>query len=1230
MVRMLARVDFTTSLQEVLDIISAFPGALQLLPAPGFVDTGGHAPIKDYYKPADWTALSKINDDRWFGKKLGGQPTAATLKMAAALWETLAGDQPGTLRPIPHAARVSYVYGQADNTPCGLVVQKDSKGDDHGLAMLGTPFGDGTVTWASGKLDDLLHADQYWLMPANHSGLVNTPDYFGDLESLLADGQARKLGRLPAARAGEEAPPVEYQPGPIPGYPSERELVETLVGGQFQPWQPPAKQSVMDVMVRAGDLSKLHMPVLCGHYLGDPIAGAEAALDRVVNRALSHRERLGVYAAELGTVSLVFMPRAAEDRLRNTRRGAVVVGLGEFGELTSTRVRSTVRSGVLRLLLYASDQYNAKKNPDDLRVRLASVLIGYNSTTNISVEDAVTAVTLGVLDANHQFAATTRDEQPAQVTALEFIELYEDVAITAARAVSLLPQQEARALRDTCIQLNVARSLEYGEGVRRRLSVAAGSGYWPRLIITNADAVENACPPECYSVRNTTPIPAEAQDALLRLHGVEKPKRRGAPPKRPLPERIRFLFLSQRARAEKVAHQTQPRLIEQFVDGATRDTRYTAEIGIGHTLFHLLVPRDFKVAAKETSNLLMVLDNDTANLPWEMLEVNGQPMVLRTRVIRQLSSSTYRQHIDITRARSACVIANPATDGYYTHFGAEGAAVPAEDHLRDLTGAEEEGDAITHILKTNKYEVEVAPGGTHAPDVIGKLFKQSYRILVICAHGMFNIVDRDGNSRTGVVLSDGLLLTAAEVCQMEIVPDLVFLNCCHLAQTGGESVPGWAPNKLAYSLSRELIEMGVRCVVAAGWEVDDAAAKTFATTFFTHMVADRMRFGEAIFKARRACFDQHPHLNTWGAYQAYGDPTFTLEAGVDSRAVQDAWVSLNEFVAWLEELQHDAQNDTSADAFATLKTKLTHALATVPIEWSERPAVIYALAELYGKYGEAGFGDARAAYERAICADTRDGIVPIGAIEQLANLEARTAEKLATLRAPKKEKAANVKNALERVERAIERLQHLVIITDSADPNLKNTERHSLLGSALKRKAAILLEAEKQVWPTIRDTLQAAAAAYGEGELPPGSKAFNPYPTINRLQILGVLDQNGDIAAVEALVRACQDAARRRFSQSFDFWDDVMPADAEIALLLYRRKEDAAGDMEDAAAKLEKHYRHSKVGATASQFDSIAVNVELLMRFMRAKRLDENKKSPRSPTEKVLEDLAEKLRKGAP
>ena len=55
--------------------------------------------------------------------------------------------------------------------------------------------------------------------------------------------------------------------------------------------------------------------------------------------------------------------------------------------------------------------------------------------------------------------------------------------------------------------------------------------------------------------------------------------------------------------------------------------------------------------------------------------------------------------------------------------------------------------------------------------------------------------------------------------------------------------------ELAASLSLQLMKIGVRAVVAAGWEVVDQPASTFAETFYSRMVAGTV-FGESVGAAR--------------------------------------------------------------------------------------------------------------------------------------------------------------------------------------------------------------------------------------------------------------------------------------------------------------------------------------------------------------------------------------------
>jgi predicted glycosyltransferase len=125
-------------------------------------------------------------------------------------------------------------------------------------------------------------------------------------------------------------------------------------------------------------------------------------------------------------------------------------------------------------------------------VGLASLLIGYNSTANISVQDAVSAIVRGVCEANRQFEDAMGTK--LRVGRLDLVELFLDNAITAANAVRELPERLERDLQRLNVTLEPADRLAQGEGVRNRLSVTSPFGYWPRLMVTDADRTEELCP----------------------------------------------------------------------------------------------------------------------------------------------------------------------------------------------------------------------------------------------------------------------------------------------------------------------------------------------------------------------------------------------------------------------------------------------------------------------------------------------------------------------------------------------------------------------------------------------------------------------------------------------------------------------------------------------------------------------------------------------------------------
>ena len=135
--------------------------------------------------------------------------------------------------------------------------------------------------------------------------------------------------------------------------------------------------------------------------------------------------------------------------------------------------------------------------------------------------------------------------------------------------------------------------------------------------------------------------------------------------------------------------------------------------------------------------------------------------------------------------------------------------------------------------------------------MINALLARDWRIVHIAGHGEPPL---EGDPR-GVVLSNGAFLGPREICNMEPVPALVFVNCCHLAAFSREQLVAQGRRdydraQFAAGVAEELIKIGVRCVVAAGWAVSDDAAKAFATTFYDELLAGR-RFIDAVAAARK-------------------------------------------------------------------------------------------------------------------------------------------------------------------------------------------------------------------------------------------------------------------------------------------------------------------------------------------------------------------------------------------
>ncbi|GAB6191436.1 CHAT domain-containing protein [Desulfocastanea catecholica] len=1135
-VRQLALLDLAHDLQRVVDIIGGFQGALELLPQNSLSRQGEDA-AADWFTEETWKVLKKAN---------GNCAAVPTARMLADAQNSVAS----LPENIPHADRVVYVAGSAPMTPCGAKV------DEHGRVVLSsTGAGDGRVTHEAGKLPGVVT----WYMAAEHGELAAHKPAFPALVELLEQGKTTKLSSTPPSLARGEIRDLPYTPQPVL-YPTRGELIAGLMGKPVRAYRRREPVS-LSVWVTHGDLRYATYPVMVGHYLGDTIVAAESYLDSKLDHALSQRYQLGVYPGALGTTAIVQRPTSELDIRLGIPRGAIVIGLGRMGELGTGALENTVREGALQ---YALQTYHsaprAIKEDKTLEIGLSTLLLGANSASKITVEDSVTVLMRAVAQANSKLART---HIPVRIKQLEIIELFIDAATQAAHAARELASAVAQSLH---VRIDAQPELVVGRNGRTRRSLRSVPGQWRRWSVT-AESVPHT----------TTRLPAlpkamaeRFKASLSDVSQLDEPTWRvvldcafADSTDREQPHlALRYVATADRARTEVSVQQRQPELIDRFVQLSVRDTQF--RLGTARTLCELLLPNQIKDSIGQTTRLVLEVDAETANYPWELMVDEGEPLCVKLGFVRQLRTGHYRMQIRSATSKWAYVVGDPVTS----------ATIPS------LPGARAEGRLVKDLLASKNYSVEYNSERHNALDVFNRLFAQPYRILHLAGHGYYEASTTAGRpARSGMVLEGGLYLTAVEIAQMRHIPDLVFLNCCHLAKMGPEAkeTNPVAYNKLAASLSRELIEMGVRAVVAAGWAVDDNAANEFAKSFYTAMLYGAT-FGNALQKARKETWNQfRDRNNTWGAYQAYGDPDFRLNTDETAGEKVDGqpYASAEEVLYDLGSIRitsQDISNAETKEMKQQMKTSLLQELADLKDKcsaaWLAQGAVSSRFARAYGELGE--FEIAIEYYRKALSADGEDSGVLISAAEQLANLQARLGGD---------QDAPNP----ELIKEAIERLQHLLAIGSTL-------ERLALLGSAYKRLAQVKADREG-----IIAALKQSAAYYKEAaETGVQRGQFDPYHGLNWIILETLLGNT--LPDAESWLARCEAVAVERYAASRKLWDAVASPDADIVRRLLR------GDLKaEAVASIIAGYHEVFVTAQATprEQDSVVGQLKFIKNMLK-------------------------------
>jgi len=934
LIRRLSMLDFKHDLDELLTIIREYPGVFEMLPY-------------ELLDPKAWSDNAKTDQS---------SPAAVMFNNAKAVWDKIKAT---TERLDPK--RFFYIAGQASATPNSMRCENGK------YIFEATPQGDGRVPWATG-IPNGIHT---WYANVLHGDLCKSDKCPPAVLDILRYGNT---DRLPSVAPGNRGLPAKFV---MPAeravlHPNHEELLAAALCAQPDKLTTHATNKIR-VRVVHGSLEFASHAILLGHYCGDTLVSAEAALDRHMGGRLLASQRLGLYPGDINTAQ--YFPNDG-----HKPKGAIIVGLGAVGDLTPGTLEKAVSRGIRT---YATSHVNEQGEYGTPPTGVSVLLVGTNDA-GLSVTTAIAAILRGIDKAlqnleKHGLAARLMLEE------VELIELYEDIAIHAAHALEDASKDADLTRR---FEFDAKAQIDRKRGAMRRASTKDISDWWQRL-------------------------------------GIEEDKQ----------AQLIFKLLTDRARAETYLQPSQRKLVDQFIADALADN--TPGNSAASTLFQMLTPNNLKQYAPDQRNLLLVLNDAAARYPWELMTARTRdgkdagvalPMSVRAGMLRQLQVNTFREKVIHSPGKSVLVIGNPKI---------------ANRYFPNLPGAANEAKEVVDTLKTHNY-TPVSLIETEAKEILTALYADDYRILHLSGHGVYDYEVRESDDPclnknakrvSGMVIGDDLFITPAEIRQMSVVPELAFINCCHLGKIDDykvQNLPGLAAN-----LGAELIAMGVRAVVAAGWAVNDEGARLFAEAFYEAMLTGK-NFGYAVRKARETVFNNNPNDNTWGAYQCYGDPSFVLgDGGNCSKATRTySFVTPSEAVIELNNLIAEAYTAPESK-LGSLQLRLQEIQGAIPSKWLGKGEVLSALGQAWGELGQ---------YEKAVThlnksLESANGETTLKAIEQLCNFRARLAVQI--------DGKGNNAKAMELLKDAVTDIDKVIDI--AATP-----ERWAIHGSVIKRRALIL------------------------------------------------------------------------------------------------------------------------------------------------------------------------------
>ena len=258
---------------------------------------------------------------------------------------------------------------------------------------------------------------------------------------------------------------------------------------------------------------------------------------------------------------------------------------------------------------------------------------------------------------------------------------------------------------------------------------------------------------------------------------------------------------------------------------------------------------------------VVVHDGPLSRVPWETLHINEFAPALAGGLThrydgRGLSVAKWRDERVKTPGLDVLLVVNPT---------------------EDLVGAKDEGERIQKMF-TGRPDVRIRTlyGAEARRSELLDCFRSGrFDVVHYAGHAFF---DPDDVSRSGILCHGKEVLSGADLAGLSQLPSLVFFNACEAAKirrVGQTEQATTDPVRGTTSFAESFLSGGVANYLGTYWPVGDAAAKTFAETFYGALLKNEP-LGRALLSGRQAV--ENLKSGDWANYVLYGSPDFLLKS----------------------------------------------------------------------------------------------------------------------------------------------------------------------------------------------------------------------------------------------------------------------------------------------------------------------------------------------------------------